>query len=279
MVDHRKSNKELIETLRIHDRDRFLASLLMPEHYRNAVSTLYAFNAEISRIRDVVSEPIPGEIRLQWWRDAIKGDTQEARANPLAAALLDVIATHDLPRDIFDKMLLARAFDLYHDPLPTMADFETYAGETTSLLFRLSALIASKDQHAALADAAGHGGVAYCLMVILRNLGGDAQRGQVFLPADHMARFPNAQKDLLNGTMSDALGEAITHFSSIAREHRDKALTAARLLPDEIKPVFLPLALIEPYLNLIEKKASILLEKPVHLSQLKAQWALWRGGI
>ena len=79
--------------------------------------------------------------------------------------------------------------------------------------------------------------------------------------------------------MSPALREAIIHFSGIAREHRDKALNAARLLPRDVKPVFLPIVLIEPYLKLIEKNIDTLLDKPIQLSQLKVQWSLWRGGI
>ena len=279
MAHDRSSLAEATELLRQHDRDRFLASLLFPAEYREDAAILYAFNAEISRIRDVVSEPIPGEIRLQWWRDAIKEKSADARANPLAALLLDVIEKHDLSDETFDKILLARAFDLYHDPMPTMADFEVYAGETTSLLFQLSALIASNDQQNALADAAGHAGVAYTLMVTLRNIGADARRGQVFLPSDQFAAFGAARDDLTEGKMSPALREAIAHFSNLAREHRDKALNAARRLPRDVQPVFLPIVLIEPYLKLIEKNIDTLLDAPIQLSQLKAQWALWRGGI
>ena len=279
MAHDPSSLAEAMELLRQHDRDRFLASLLFPAEYREDVAILYAFNAEISRIRDVVSEAIPGEIRLQWWRDAIKEKSADARANPLAALLLDVIEKHDLSGETFDKILLARAFDLYHDPMPSMADFETYAGETTSLLFQLSARIASSEQQSALADAAGHAGVAYALMVTLRNIGADARRGQVFLPNDQLALFGTARDDLTEGKMSPALREAITHFANLARDHRDKALNAARLLPRDVKPVFLPIVLIEPYLKLIEKNLDTLLDKPIQLSQLKAQWALWRGGI
>ena len=89
---------------------------------------LYAFNAEIASIRDRIREPLPGEIRLQWWRDAIAKD--EPQGHPLAEELLTTIRRHDLPRKAFDDYLEARIFDLYDDPMPGRAELEGYCGET-----------------------------------------------------------------------------------------------------------------------------------------------------
>lgn len=61
------------------DRDRYLSVLYAPEDKRGALATLYAFNAEIARIRDLVHEPLPGEVRLQWWRDLINGEAREVQ--------------------------------------------------------------------------------------------------------------------------------------------------------------------------------------------------------
>ena len=62
------------------DRDRYLAALFAPEDKRADLLALYAFNAEITRVRDIVTEPHLGEIRLQWWQDTLDaiyhGDAQ-----------------------------------------------------------------------------------------------------------------------------------------------------------------------------------------------------------
>ena len=74
--------------VRAADKDRFLATLFAPADKRGPLFALYAFNAEIASVRDRAREPMPGEIRLQWWRDVINGErTGEAAANPIAAAL------------------------------------------------------------------------------------------------------------------------------------------------------------------------------------------------
>jgi phytoene synthase len=65
---------------------------------------LYGFNAEISRIREIVSEPLPGEVRLQWWRDFLEGTSHGAvGANPVASALAQTIDRYKLPKKRPDR--------------------------------------------------------------------------------------------------------------------------------------------------------------------------------
>jgi len=86
------------ELVRQADRDRFVASLFAPAEKREALYGLYAFNAEIARVREAAHAALPGEIRLQWWSDVIAGERGgEARANPVAAALLTVMERYRLP--------------------------------------------------------------------------------------------------------------------------------------------------------------------------------------
>ena len=132
------------EALRTSDRDRYIATLVLPAEQRPAITALYAFNADVAAIRERVSGPQPGEIRLQWWNDALTGQGHGAvRQNPLADALLDTIERYDLPVGTFQRLIGARRFDLYDDPMPDLESFEGYAGETASTLFQLSAMVRS----------------------------------------------------------------------------------------------------------------------------------------
>src|SRR5208282_2178696 len=58
--------------VRRHDRDRFQTALFAPAARREALFALYAFNCEIARVRERVTQPTLGQIRLQWWREAIE---------------------------------------------------------------------------------------------------------------------------------------------------------------------------------------------------------------
>src|ERR1700730_9006374 len=110
------------ELVRTADRDRFLASLFAPAERRAALHALYAFNIEVGRVREAAREPMPGEIRLQWWREVIGGERNgEAHANPVAAALLATIERYHLDADALIALIEARRFDLYDEPMATLA--------------------------------------------------------------------------------------------------------------------------------------------------------------
>src|ERR1700733_14955696 len=106
------------EIVRTADRDRYIATLFAPAEHRDALFALYAFNAEIARVRDVAREPLPGEVRLQWWREVIGGERSgEAAANPVAAALLATIRRYDLAVERLSTLVEAHRFDLYDEPM------------------------------------------------------------------------------------------------------------------------------------------------------------------
>src|SRR5437879_317902 len=114
------------ETLvRTGDKERFLSALFAPAERRGALFALYAFNLEIARIREVVRNPLAGEIRLEWWREVLRGeDRGGVGGNPIAAALRATILEHGLPEEWLTAILHARSFDLGEGPMRTMGDLE-----------------------------------------------------------------------------------------------------------------------------------------------------------
>src|SRR5437588_12909240 len=113
--------------VREHDKDRFLATLFAPAEIRSGLFALYAFDLECAQVRDRAREPMPGEIRLQWWREVLSGERNgEAAAHPVAAALTETIARHALPPPRLIGLTEAHAFDLYDDPIETLEVLEAY---------------------------------------------------------------------------------------------------------------------------------------------------------
>src|SRR6516162_10218260 len=128
--------------VRAADRDRYLASLFAPAAARAHLYALHAFASEIARVREAARDPLPGEIRLQWWRDMLDGERGgEALANPVAAALLDTIVKCSLPREPLIALINAHVFDLYDEAMPSLADLDAYAERTAGALFGLAAQI------------------------------------------------------------------------------------------------------------------------------------------
>jgi 15-cis-phytoene synthase len=264
--------------VRREDRDRWLTSLFIPEAARRNVLALYAFNLEVARVREVVSEPMLGEIRLQWQRDALeKPDDGDVRANPVAAALLDAIARFDLPIETLIELIDARAFDLYDDPMETVGQLEAYCQATSSNLFRLIAMILTPDEPASGLGAAAHGGIAYALTGLLRAFPWHAARGQLFIPLEILKKHRLERAEIAAGQATPAVRAALADMRTLALEHLEIFLSRIEGLPDRCKPGFLPVALCEPYLRLMEKPGYEPFKAPVELPQWRRQWTLWRA--
>src|ERR1700760_371967 len=113
-------NRTIAELVRRHDPDRFLTALCAPPEKRDALLILYAFNHELARAREVVSEPPLALIRLQWWREVVEGAFRRHEvAEPLAAAL----AARDFDRA--DLLALIEARELEAEPgFATLQDWQ-----------------------------------------------------------------------------------------------------------------------------------------------------------
>ena len=194
------------ETVRTADKDRYLASLFAPDDKRDHLMALYAFSTEVARIREVTSEPAMGEFRLQWWRDTIehiyRSNTPE---HPIAVQLAKAIEAGDLQSQGFYSLIDARAFDLYDDPMPSLAALEGYLGETSSALIQMASLILAGPQARQAAESAGHAGVAFGITGLMRALPIHRSRGQCFLPAEMLARSDLTPADIMAGKRSAAI--------------------------------------------------------------------------
>lgn len=266
------------ELLRTEDRDRWLACLFAPEARRPHLHALYAFNLELARIRELVSDPTPGEIRMQWWRDALCGEGRgDVGSHPVAAALIDTVQRFNLPVQALKDLIEGRSFDLYDDPMPTLGDLEGYCGETSSALIRMCAIVLADGRNPGGVDAAGHGGVAYAMTGLLRALPWHAARGQIYLPGDLLGEYGVSCQDVTAGKATKGLLAALADMRGQARRHLHAAEAAAASLVPEARPALLPIALVEPYLAQMEKSGYEPFKTVIELPQWRRQWALWRA--
>lgn len=265
-----------MDTVRRADHDRYLSALYAPADTRDALFALYAFNAEIAAVRDRIHEALPGEVRIQWWRDTIAAGSAEGVGHPLADALNRAIVEHDLPRQAFNNYLEARIFDLYDDPMPSRTDLEGYCGETASVLIQLSALVLDKETAPGFAELAGRAGCAQALTGLLLLLPLHRARGQCFVPADILAAVGSSREELLAGDADSGAGRAVTAMVALAREHLAAFEAGAGELPPSLRAAFLPLALTGAYLEQMEKPGAAPLQTTPRLSGLRRHWLLYR---
>lgn len=263
------------ELLRQHDHDRWLADLFLPQSHRRHAHALHAFSYEVARVRESARETLPGEVRLQWWIDAIEGEARgNVEGHPVASALIDTIHRFSLHRSGFVALIEARRFDLYDDAMPTLADLEGYAGETASVLFQELVLILDAKVGSSAAEASGHAGVAYALAGLMRALPITARRNQVYLPADLLHRHGLAPDDVRQLRDGEALRAALQELRQIAARHLDEAVAAVDLLPEILRPAYVSLGLVRPYLRRLGKSEPF--GQPASIAAWLKPYHLWR---
>jgi phytoene/squalene synthetase len=177
----------LIEQAAQFDPDRTLAASFADAPARQHLIGLLHFAHEIGRVREVVSEPHLGAIRLQWWRDALDEiyAGKPVRRHEVAQALAETIHATNLPAHLFHAMIDARSADFETIPFATWTDLETYCDATAGNLMRLSALACGAPSLSlALDDAARQAGCAWAYAGLMRALPLWSARRSTFLPKD-----------------------------------------------------------------------------------------------
>jgi phytoene synthase len=171
----------------------------------------------------------------------------------------------------------ARLFDLYDDPFPTTGDLEGYCGETSSALMRLGAIVLADGGDPGGADLAGHAGVAYAVVGLLRAFPWHARRGQVYVPADVLARYGVTREDIATGRGGPGVASALADMRALARRHLGRADGLRHTVGSQAAPAFLPLALAPGYLTAMERADYDPFRTVVDRPQWVKQWVLWRA--
>jgi phytoene synthase len=263
--------------VRAGDKDRFLATLFAPQKCRRALYALYAFNLEVTRTRELAREPMPGEIRLQWWRDALGGAGRgEVDAHPVAAALRDVVVRYRLPPRMLVELIDARSFDLYDEPMASLSYLERYAAQTSSALIELAARILGDGRDLGTSDLSRHAGIAYAIAGLLRALPIHAGRGQLYLPADLMQRYGAQSIDVFAGRATTELRAVLAELRLVARHQLGAARGLLNDMAPQVAPALLPVALVRPALGRMERR-NYQPFSPSEVPQWRRQWALWRA--
>lgn len=265
--------RQCSDIVRARDPDRYLSDLFAPAGVRPHLFALHAFAVETADIRRKVSDPTLGEIRLTWWEGALRGDHG---GSPVAAALATTIADFGLPIIAFDNLLKARVFDLYDDPMPTVNDLEGYAGDTEAAVMQLGAMILAGGKDPGTAELAGFAGVAVALTGMLQALPRNAA-GQTLLPSDLMAKHGATAGQVAARESTPAVRYVLADLRALARARLDEARRVASSVDPALLPAFLPAAMVETYLNRMERPGFDPLRELADVSPLRRQWTLWRA--
>jgi 15-cis-phytoene synthase len=256
------------DAARLGEPDRYLAALLAPKSVRGDLAALAAFSAELARIAQIVREPMVGEIRLQWWRDALETIARgESTAHPVADALAGAMRRHHLPAALLQRLIDARSVELGIEAAADEHALGAYLEAVEGTLFRLTLRVLGPADNPHLDAAVSAAARAY----------GIARRPGRLLLALHAPELvlPGPQP---GNVLPDEARDALAALRKEARA----ALVAVRTeggTPDPGNlPAFLPLVMVEPYLRAQERMAD-----PLHdfadIAPLTRVWRIWRASM
>lgn len=242
----------LADELHARDPERLLTVLFAAPEHRADLIALYHFNAEVARVRQMVSEPMIGEIRLQWWREALDEiyGGGPVRAHPTVEALRDTVRSRDLPRGPFDALLDARSLDLYDEPFE---DVEAYIAATSAGLMTLAAQICGGGEAGDLGQIAGR----IALLAAVPRLRAQGPYPWAAITGD---------KDVLDGFVRTELDRAV------------RALSGTRL-PKGGRAAYLPAALIRADAKRLLKTKGSLADPRPETPSFKLQLTLLRANL
>ncbi len=249
-----KGLSPLAALVRRHDLDRFQTALFAPAERREALFALYAFNYEIARVRETVTEPMLGHIRLQWWREVVDAGfagappRQHEVAVPLAAVIRDVAPT----REHFDRMIDTRERDLANEAPATLAGLDDYAEGTSAALLYLALEVLGVAEAGAVA-AAREVGIGYALAGLLRAMPFHARAGRCYIPADTGARLGLDPADYAGLRDSAGLRAAAAEIAETAAAHLEAARRYRREVPRSARAALLPAVVAERFLARLKK--------------------------
>ncbi|MEL6207749.1 MAG: squalene/phytoene synthase family protein [Pseudomonadota bacterium] len=197
------------------DPDRFLATMTAPVEARAVLFPIYAFNLEVARAPWVSPEPIIGEMRLQWWRDALAeiGRGDPPRAHEVAAPLAEVARRTPLPLQALDALVEHHRAVLETTPFSDTDALDAFLAATGGGLMwsAAAALGASEDAAPAIRSLGWAAGLAGWLRAIPEL----EARGRHPLPdgrpetVAELARLGLARLDEARGPMPVAIRPAL----------------------------------------------------------------------
>ncbi|MBT4487042.1 MAG: squalene/phytoene synthase family protein [Rhodospirillaceae bacterium] len=222
-----------LEQWRREDRDRYLTLLFAPRGHRPVLAAMYAFNLECARAVAAGGEqPLLGQMRLQWWRDALA----DGGAHPVLSVLSG--RPHLFLR--LQALLSARERDLTDPPFANLADLVSHAAATGGGLAAIAAEELAVELAVETTEAARAAGTAYALVGMLRaipyQVPGRTFQGRLCLPEDSLAGHGLSADDVWTGGKRDAVAACVRQVAEAAELELVK-LSGVRAAGSAISPL------------------------------------------
>ena len=278
-----KLHSDVIESARRLAPDFYLSALLAPNKVKDDLIALAAFKGTIESICFKVSEPLIGDMRLQWWCDWFETSQGNGQSgNPIADAMASVMARNNLADALIQRMLNAQRTHIYSEPVTSLKNVFLDLVNADGMAFACAAQILGEPVTIELLMATAAAGRAYGTARMITRLRDHAARGYWPLlgaPGEKSQNQPAYASSYLvfDEERRAERRESVDLAIAAARRQLHHAMTIRDHLPRGLRALFLPLALVEPYFKCFESQTGDPLMMRVDISPLARRWLLWRA--
>ena len=257
----------------------YYSFLFLPQERRRAITALYAFCREVDDIADDVADVGVARTKLAWWRTEVANLFAGHPAHPVTKALAPFVQPYGLDSARLNEIIDGMEMDLVHH---RYADFEAlrlYCHRVAGVVGQLSASIFGYANPSTL-EYAENLGIAFQLTNIIRDVGEDARRDRVYLPADELARFGLTVEDILARRGGEPFVQLMQFQAARAQSYYDLAFS--KLAPEDRRNQragLIMAAIYRTLLNEITADRFQVLEQRVALTPLRKLWIAWKTWV
>ncbi|MDR1311536.1 MAG: presqualene diphosphate synthase HpnD [Burkholderiaceae bacterium] len=255
----------------------YYSFFLLPPDRRKAIVALYAYCRELDDIVDIGADIAQAQGKLDEWRHEISAMMQGRATHPITRALFPHLETCAITQEYLHALIDGMQMDLCQYSYPDFTSLARYCWHVASVVGILSARIfgAIHPQSVQYAEKLG---LAFQMTNIIRDVGEDAARGRIYLPADDMAHFGVTQDDIMNRRTTSSFKELLRFQAK--RTHALYAEAQAIIPPTDKKKLRPALAMTGIYhalLHKMERSGFPVLTQRVSLNPVKKLRLAWRA--
>jgi phytoene synthase len=250
----------------------YYSFLFLPSERRRAITALYAFCREVDDIADEVADPGVARTKLAWWRTEIANLFAGHPRHPVTLALQPFAEAYGLDSLRMNEIIDGMEMDLVQHRYADFSSLTRYCHRVAGVVGQLSASIFGYRNPATL-DYAESLGIAFQLTNIIRDVGEDARRDRVYLPADELARFGLSAEDIVARRGGGAFVRLMEFQAERARACFDAAL--AKLAPEDRanqRAGLIMAAIYRALLEEIRRDGFPVLEQRIALTPVRKLW-------
>ena len=257
----------------------YYSFLFLPQERRRAITALYAFCREVDDVVDEVPDVGVARTKLAWWRTEVANLFAGHPQHPVTKALAPFTKTHGIDAGRMNEIIDGMEMDLVYHRYPDFESLRLYCHRAAGVVGQLSASIFGYSNPATL-EYAENLGIAFQLTNIIRDVGEDARRDRVYLPADELARFGLSPEDILARRGGESFRKLMQFQAERAHSYYDLAFS--KLAPEDRKSQragLIMAAIYRTLLDEISRDKFQVLEQRVALTPLRKLWIAWKTWV